>query len=68
MAVATTRRVGTHRLWEFQEPIEQGVVEVDQSLDDIGWVVDLLVLDVAEAAFSPLLWLFLMIYVGGDLR
>jgi hypothetical protein len=58
VAVAITRRVGTHSLWEFPEPIEQGVVEVDQSLDGIGWVMDLLVLGVAEAAFWPWLWLF----------
>jgi hypothetical protein len=43
-------------------------VENDQSLDGIGWVVDLLVLGVAEAAFWPWLWLYLVIYVGGDLR
>jgi hypothetical protein len=41
MAVAITRRVGTQNLWEFPEPIDEGVVEVDQSLDGIGWVVNL---------------------------
>jgi hypothetical protein len=46
MAVAITRRVGTHNLWEFPEPID----EVDQSLNGFGWVVNLLVLGVAEAA------------------
>jgi hypothetical protein len=41
MAVAITRRVGTHNLWEFPKPIDEGVVKVDQSLDGIGWVVNL---------------------------
>jgi hypothetical protein len=58
MAVAITRRVGTQNLWEFPEPIDEGVVEVDQSLDGIDWVVNLLVLGVAEAAFWPWLMAF----------
>ena len=37
------------------ELIDEGVMEVDQSLDGIGWVMNLLVLGVAEAAFWP--WL-----------
>jgi hypothetical protein len=64
MAMAITRRVGTHNLWEFPEPIDESVVEVDQSLDGIGWVVSLLVLGVAEAAFWPWLMAFLTIYDG----
>ena len=53
MAVAITRRVGTQNLQEFPEPIDEGVVEVEQSLDGIRCVVNLLVLGVAEAAFWP---------------
>jgi hypothetical protein len=64
MAMAITRRVGTHNLWEFPEHIDESVVEVDQSLDGIGWVVSLLVLGVAEAAFWPWLMAFLTIYDG----
>jgi hypothetical protein len=55
MAVSITRRVGTQNLWEFPEPIDEGVLKVDQSLDGTGCVVNLLVLGVAEAAFWP--WL-----------
>ena len=55
MAVAITRRVGTQNLWEFADVVDEGVVEVEQSSDGIGWVVSLLVLGVAEAAFWP--WL-----------
>ena len=58
MALAITRCVGTQNLWEFPEPIDEGVVEVDQSLDGIGWVVNLLVWGVAEAAFWPWLMAF----------
>ena len=63
MATLISRSVVVMRTQEFSETIEGVLVEVAQLLDGAGWVVGVLVLAAAEAAYSPLSISFLVVYL-----
>ena len=58
MAVAITRRVGTHDSWEFPGVVDEGFLRWVQQPDRSWVLVGLLVEAVEDAAFRPWLMAF----------
>eukprot|EP00956_Cyclotella_meneghiniana_P012899 scaffold18396_cov52-Cyclotella_meneghiniana.AAC.1 len=61
MATLISRPVVVIKAQEFSETVEGVLLEGDQSLDGVGWVVREPVLTAAEAAETPLSIAFLLI-------